>query len=49
MSGYNPIEGGDRHYVQVNMADINAMPDMENGGQIDNVQTMLNEPDDDGQ
>jgi phage portal protein BeeE len=50
MSGFNPIEGGDRHYVQVNMADINAMPDTEGGDDIDNdVQTMLNDTDDDNQ
>jgi HK97 family phage portal protein len=42
MSGYNPIEGGDNHYVQVNMADINAMPDPNRAGQVDNVQTLLN-------
>ena len=40
MSGYNPIEGGDKHYVQINMADINAMPE-----QNQNVQTMLNDAD----
>ena len=43
MSGYNPIEGGDNHYVQVNMADINAMPDPNRAGQVDNVQTLLND------
>jgi HK97 family phage portal protein len=47
MSGYNPIEGGDNHYVQVNMADINAMPVPNQAGAIDNVQTLLNETEED--
>jgi HK97 family phage portal protein len=41
MGGYNPIEGGDKHYVQVNMADINAVPLPANP--TENVQTLLND------
>lgn len=48
MSGYNPVEGGDKHYVQVNMADINddsaEMPDDgTNDADNPNVQTMLSD------
>jgi len=51
MSGYNPIEQGEKHYVQSNMMDIsqpNANP-APTPQENDDVQTLLNEPENDEQ
>lgn len=49
MSGYNPIEHGDKHYVQTNMADISSpvFEQPQNEPNTDNVQTMLSDAEDD--